>query len=60
VGEGLRSTRGIAARIFGALEDIDIAVISQGASSINLTCLVPESDVHSAVARLHRTFFGTP
>ncbi|HEX6070597.1 MAG TPA: lysine-sensitive aspartokinase 3 [Longimicrobiaceae bacterium] len=60
VGEGLRSTRGIAARIFGALEDIDIAVISQGASSINLTCLVPENDVNMAVARLHRTFFGTP
>jgi aspartate kinase len=59
VGEGLRSTRGIASRIFGAIEDIDIAVISQGASSINLTCLVPESDVHTVVARLHRTFFGT-
>lgn len=58
VGEGLRSTRGIAARVFGAIDDIDIAVISQGSSSINLTFLVPEADVQTVVARLHRTFFG--
>lgn len=59
VGEGLRSTRGIAARVFGTLEDVDVAVISQGASSINLTFLVPEVEVQAVVARLHRTFFGS-
>jgi aspartate kinase len=59
VGEGLRSTRGIPARVFSAIEEIDIAVISQGSSSINLTFLVPEAEVNAVVSRLHRTFFGT-
>ncbi len=57
VGEGLRSTRGVAARVFGCLEDVDVAVISQGASSINLTFTVPEEQVHDVVARLHPVFF---
>jgi aspartate kinase len=57
VGEGLRGTSGIAARIFSCLSDINISLISQGASSINLTFVVDESNVHEAVARLHATFF---
>ena len=57
VGEGLRATSGIAARIFGCLSDINISLISQGASSINLTFVVGENDVNEAVARLHTTFF---
>jgi aspartate kinase len=58
VGEGLRSTRGIAARVFGALGDVEVVVISQGASNINLTCVVREEEVSTAVRRLHDTFFG--
>jgi aspartate kinase len=57
VGEGLRVTSGIAARIFSCLSDINISLISQGASSINLTFVVEENNVHEAVARLHATFF---
>lgn len=57
VGEGLRGTSGIAARIFSCLGDINISLISQGASSINLTFVVDENNVHQAVSRLHTTFF---
>src|SRR5207248_2382747 len=37
VGENLRETPGIAARVFGELSDVKIRMISQGASEINLT-----------------------
>jgi aspartate kinase len=58
VGEGLRGTAGISARVFGALGDVSIAMISQGASSTNLTFVVPEGAVEGVVTRLHETFFG--
>jgi aspartate kinase len=43
VGEGLRSTPGIAARIFSTISDINVSLISQGASRINLTFAVEEA-----------------
>jgi aspartate kinase len=57
VGEGLRSTPGIAARIFSTIRDINVSLISQGASRINLTFAVEEGRVREAVARLHKEFF---
>jgi aspartate kinase len=57
VGEGLRSTPGIAARIFSTISDINVSLISQGASRINLTFAVEEDRVRETVARLHREFF---
>jgi aspartate kinase len=57
VGEGLRSTPGIAARIFSTISDINVSLISQGASRINLTFAVEESRVRETVARLHKEFF---
>ena len=57
VGEGLRSTPGIAARIFSTIDDINVSLISQGASRINLTFAVEESRVRETVARLHKEFF---
>jgi aspartate kinase len=61
VGEGLRGTPGIAARIFGSLTDINISLISQGASSVNLTFAIEAEHLHEAVARLHAAFFeGEP
>ncbi len=57
VGEGLRSTPGIAARIFSTISDINVSLISQGASKINLTFAVEEIRVRETVARLHREFF---
>jgi aspartate kinase len=57
VGEGLRSTPGIAARIFSTITDINVSLISQGASRINLTFAVEETRVRETVARLHKEFF---
>ncbi|MBX5479268.1 MAG: aspartate kinase, partial [Pyrinomonas methylaliphatogenes] len=59
VGEGLRTTPGIAARVFSAMRDINISLISQGASSINLTFVIDQERVAEAVARLHRAIFET-
>lgn len=57
VGEGLRSTPGIAARIFSTISDINVSLISQGASRINLTFAVEENRAREAVIRLHQEFF---
>ncbi len=57
IGEGLRATPGIAARVFGCLSDINVSLISQGASRINLTFVVDEKNVNEAISRLHHTFF---
>jgi aspartate kinase len=57
VGENLRDTPGVAAQIFEAIRDINVRMISQGASEINLTFVIDENDVPLAVQRLHANFF---
>ncbi len=58
VGENIRSTPGIAARVFSAIPDVNIHMISQGASEINISFVVDEADVPEAVSRLHKAFFS--
>jgi aspartate kinase len=58
VGENLRETPGIAARVFGELSDIKIRMISQGASEINLTFVIEEDEVPQVIRRLHKVFFS--
>jgi aspartate kinase len=58
VGEGLRGTPGIAARVFSTISDINVTLISQGASSINFTFAIEEERVREAVTRLHEEFFS--
>jgi len=57
VGEGLRTTPGIAARVFATISDINVSLISQGASRVNLTFVVEEARVREAVLRLHEALF---
>jgi aspartate kinase len=57
VGEGLRATPGIAARVFATVRDINVSLISQGASRVNLTFVVEEARVAEVVSRLHQAFF---
>jgi aspartate kinase len=57
VGEGLRTTPGIAARVFATVTDINVSLISQGASRVNLTFVVDEARVREAVLRLHQALF---
>src|SRR5437763_13271336 len=59
VGEGLRNTPGIAAKVFTVVRDINVMLISQGASSINLTFVIEEELAEKAVRQLHRAFFDS-
>lgn len=58
VGRGLRTTPGVAARVFGALRDVNVVLISQGASDTNLTMVVDAVDAKRALCQLHEEFFG--
>jgi aspartate kinase len=60
VGDNLRSTPRVAARVFGALADIPVRMISQGASRLNVSFVVAESDATRAVQLLHEEFFAEP
>jgi len=57
VGEGIGGMPGVASRVFGTISGINVVLISQGASSINLTFVVDEREVNDAVVRLHSAFF---
>ncbi len=57
VGENIRYTPGVASRVFQSLEGVNIRMISQGASLLNLSVVVAETDLRSAVESLHNEFF---
>jgi aspartate kinase len=60
VGDNLRSAPRVAARVFGAVEDIPVRMISQGASRLNVSFVVAESDATRAAQLLHEEFFAEP
>lgn len=60
VGDNIRSTPGVAGRVFGALNGINVRMISQGASRLNLSLVVAEEDLKRAVESLHAEFFAEP
>jgi len=57
VGEQMHTTIGVADRIFHALGDINVMMITQGASEINMSLVIDEDRVQDAVQRLHKAFF---
>ncbi len=61
VGKHIRGRFGIAAKVFQTVAEgaINVHMISQGASEINISFVVEEGDVPEAVQRLHRCFFET-
>jgi len=60
VGEGLAHSPGVSGKVFGALgkEKINVELISQGASKINLSFVVQGEEAEACVRRLHEEFFG--
>lgn len=60
VGEGMSHTPGVAGRTFTALgrNKVNIEMISQGASEINITFIVDGKDAEKAVRVLHKEYFG--
>jgi aspartate kinase len=57
VGDALRETSGVAVRIFSAMKDVNIRMISQGASLMNVSLVVDGADLLRAVESLHTEFF---
>jgi aspartate kinase len=58
VGNNLKYTPGVARRAFGSLGDINILMVSHGASNINFSFLVDDKDATAAVQKLHADFFS--
>jgi aspartate kinase len=59
VGRGFSRQSGLAAKVFGALRDVNIVMISFGASDVNVSFVVAEADAVPAVRALHTAFFET-
>lgn len=57
VGQGFVRQAGLAARMFTALGDINVVMISFGASDVNLSFVVAQDQAEAAVRRLHASFF---
>jgi aspartate kinase len=60
VGEDIRGHNGIAGRVFTAISHVNVRMISQGASEINMSFMIDEEDVDEAVRSLHKAFFTEP
>jgi len=60
VGEDIRGQSGIAAQVFAAVRHVNVRMISQGASEINMSFMIDEDDADEAVRSLHAAFFQNP
>jgi aspartate kinase len=60
VGEDIRGQNGMAAQVFSAIRHINVRMISQGASEINMSFMIDEDDADEAVRSLHAAFFKDP
>ena len=58
VGRGFFRYQGLARRIFDALADVNVVMISFAASDVNCSVVVEEADAERAVHSLHREFFS--
>ena len=58
VGSGMRGIKGVAAKVFGAVAKygINVIMIAQGSSELNLAFVVNDSDCEQAVRALHDEF----
>lgn len=57
VGEGLRESTGLASKVFSTIKDINIALVSHGASSVNLTFVIKEEFAAAVIKSLHEELF---
>jgi aspartate kinase len=60
VGEDIRGHNGIAGQVFTAVSHVNVRMISQGASEINMSFMIDEEDVEEAIRSLHKYFFADP
>jgi aspartate kinase len=57
VGRGFVARRGLAGAIFQALREVNVVMISFGASDVNLSFVVADEEAEKAVRLLHHEFF---
>lgn len=58
VGDNLRNSPGLAVKMLAPISDVNINMISQGASEINLSFVIDEEHVDDVVEKLHRELFA--
>ncbi|MBN1204587.1 MAG: aspartate kinase [Myxococcaceae bacterium] len=60
VGEGMKFASGTAGRMFSTLgaAGVNVEMISQGASEINISCVVQEDQAAAGLNAVHDSFFG--
>ena len=58
IGSGMRGTVGVASKVFGAAQkkNVNVAMITQGSSELNLAFVVKDSDSKTVVQALHDEF----
>ncbi len=58
IGSGMRGTVGVASKVFGAIEKnkVNVSMITQGSSELNLALVVKNSDTKAAVNAIHNAF----
>jgi len=58
VGAGMHGTKGIASKIFGTVADanVNIIMIAQGSSEVNISFMVNEKDGETVLRALHKKF----
>ncbi len=58
IGSGMRGTVGVASKVFGAIQNngVNVAMITQGSSELNLAFVVKDSNTETAVRALHDAF----
>ena len=60
VGEDIRGISGISGQVFSSISHVNVRMISQGASEINMSFMINEEDVEEALRSLHKKFFSAP
>jgi aspartate kinase len=58
IGSGMRGTVGVASKVFGSMakNKVNVSMITQGSSELNLAFVVKNSDANTAVRALHNEF----
>lgn len=61
VGRNVKHQAGLGARVFGALSQcgVNVEMISHGANNINLSLLIGDADIRTAIPSLHDELFAT-
>jgi aspartate kinase len=60
VGDNIQGHKGLFERVFSAVRDINLDMISQGANGINMSFMISSAAVEGAVRALHTEFFSDP